>query len=937
MNKLSFKLSLCLLVSLNALNPVHAQDLNLWYNKPAEKWTDALPIGNGRIGAMIYGGVENDHIQFNEETLWTAGPRDYSHPGAAKYLPQIRQLLFEGKQQQAEKLAAEHFMGLLSNSGDREKWLEQVRAIVKNSSNPSNTDFNDSQWKTMKAPAHEGWEAIGFQGLDGAVWMRKTFTLPDNWSGKDVVLDIGKIRDQDFTYVNGVAVGATNDATVGRKYTIPAAVLKKGKNVIAIQVINYYDKGGLVGYKDVSRPLMAYRVGEENDSINLSGDWKYFVQNDQPPMTGRYQADYQPFGDLNVQFPGVTNVKNYRRALNLQDAISKTTYTANGVNYTREYFVSQPAQLLFMHVSANKSGSVNFKASLSSLHKHYVIKKVDSRTISLSLKVRGGVMRGESYLRAVTKGGAVSVSNNEITVSGATEATLLLSAATNYKSFKDVSGNEVLAAKQPLNALKAVNYGMLKTAHSNEYQKYFNTFAIDFGPNKHPEWTTGERLAHFNTDPDPSFMALYMQYSRYLLISSSRPGTNAANLQGIWNDQITPPWGSKYTTNINLEMNYWPAEILNLSALTEPLFKLIDEVKESGTKTAKTQYDAPGWVLHHNTDQWRGTAPINNANHGIWPTGGAWLCHHLWEHYLFTQDKNFLKNRAYPIMKDAALFFNATLVKDPKTGFLISTPSNSPEHGGMVAGPTMDHQIIRDLFLNTVAAASILQTDKSLVDTLSKKYKQIAPNKIGKYGQLQEWMEDKDDTTDKHRHVSHLWGVYPGHEINWENTEDIMKAARQSLLYRGDDATGWSLAWKMNLWARFLDGEHAFTMVKMLLSPSRNGAGSYLNLFDAHPPFQIDGNFGGAAGMAEMILQTQDNTIRLLPAIPAVLSDGHVKGIRARGGFELEYTWKSGKLQSITVFSKAGNKCTLTYGAKTYSFPTVAGRKYMFNGNLEKL
>lgn len=936
MNKLGFTISLCSLLLLQSLNPVLAQDLTLWYNKPAEKWTDALPLGNGRIGAMVYGGVQDDHIQFNEESLWNGGPREYAHPGAAKYLGQIRELLFQGKQAQAEKLAAEHSMGLLSPAGDRAPWFNKVRQIVHTKDNPALPAVDDSKWALMTAPAHDGWESVGFQGLDGAVWLRKSFVLPDSWMGKDLVLDLGKIRDQDFTYVNGVQVGTTDDATVGRKYTVPASALHKGANVIAVQVLNYYDKGGLVGYKDATRPMLVYPAGAEKNAVSLNGSWKYYIQNDEPPLTARYEADYQPFGDLNLRFKGQTQPANYRRELLLNEAVARTTYTAGGVNYTREYLVSQPAQLAAVHLMSGKPGSLNFTASLSSLHKNYVVTRLDDHTIALSLKVRGGVLQGYSVLRAIAKTGKVSIVNNELQVSNASEVTLLLTAATNYKNYKDVSGNAVLAARQPLSNTRMFNYQVFKAAHVKEYQKYFNTFSVNFGRSQQAALPTDERLKQFDEHPDPSFMALYMQYSRYLLISSSRPGTLPANLQGIWNDQMTPPWGSKYTTNINLQMNYWPADILNLSPLTNPLFNMIDELRETGKVTAKVHYNAPGWVLHHNTDLWRGTAPINNSNHGIWMTGAAWLCHHLWEHYLFTRDKDFLKKRAYPAMKEASEFFNAFLIKDPKTGYLISTPSNSPEQGGLVAGPTMDHQIIRDLFANTAAAANILHTDGAFADTLTKKGARIAPNKIGKYGQLQEWMEDKDDTTNKHRHVSHLWAVYPGNEINWQRTPQIMKAARQSLIYRGDEATGWSLAWKMNLWARFLDGEHAFKMVKMLLRPAGEGAGSYVNLFDAHPPFQIDGNFGGAAGMAEMLLQSQDGQLHLLPALPAVLNSGSVQGICARGGFVLDMSWNDGKLSSLTVFAKTGGKCNVVYGNKTLSFTTTAGSRYTFNGSLEK-
>ena len=455
------------------------------------------------------------------------------------------------------------------------------------------------------------------------------------------------------------------------------------------------------------------------------------------------------------------------------------------------------------------------------------------------------------------------------------------------------------------------------------------------GDSRKAALSTTDRLNNFVNGDDPSFAALYVQYGRYLLISSSRPGTRPANLQGIWNDLINPPWGSKYTTNINAQMNYWPAELLNLSPMHEPLFDMISELAVTGKQTAKDHYNAPGWVLHHNTDLWRGTAPINAANHGIWQTGGAWLCQHLWERYLFTQDKNFLRSKAYPIMKEAALFFNSVLVKDPVTGYLISTPSNSPEQGGLVAGPTMDHQIIRALFQHVIEASELLNVDVALRNTLKEKYKQIAPNMIGKHGQLQEWMQDRDDPNNKHRHISHLWGMYPGNEINYDESLAMMNAAKQSLLFRGDEATGWSLGWKINCWARFKDGEHAFTMVKMLLNPVKGGAGSYPNLFDAHPPFQIDGNFGGAAGIAEMLVQSHTKYIDILPALPAAFADGEVKGICVRGGFVMDMKWSAGKLVKLAVRSKTGTDLNLRYNGKVVTVKTKANTVYNFNGALK--
>jgi alpha-L-fucosidase 2 len=926
------------LLVLNA-NLTHAQtDLKLWYKQPAQKWTDALPIGNGRLGAMIFGGVNEDRIQFNEQTLWTGGPRAYEREGAVKYLQPIRQLLFDSKQAEAEALAQERFMGMKSNEAgykaDSTAWFKKTSSNTE----PVAAGFNDSNWKTITLPAANGWETIpGFEGLDGAVWLRTTFNLPANMTGKNMVLSIGRVRDVDLTYVNGKLVGSASN-TVNRKYTIPAGLLHAGENTIAVQVINFFDKGGLTTVKE--KFAVYPEGGNAETGILLKPQWKYWIQDDNPPAYPRYNADYQPFADVYLQFPKQI-VSNYKRDLNISNATAHVSYKANGVTYTREYFSSAPDQVMAIHLTASKPHSITLKALMKSLHKNYITRKVDDHTLALSLKVYGGVLRGVSYLHVQNKGGKVLVTSNNITVTGANEATFYLTAATNFKNYHDVSGNPEAICKKQLTAMAHKSYAAIKADHIKDYQKYFNTFSIDLGKGVNAGLPTDERILKFRETPDPSFITLYTQYGRYLLISCSRPGNGPANLQGLWNDLLTPPWGSKFTTNINLQMNYWPAEVLNLSVCSEPFFSVVDDLAQTGRQTAKEHYGAPGWVLHHNTDEWRGTAPVNASNHGIWVSGGAWLCHQLWEHYLYSQDEYFLKKHAYPEMKGAAEFFVHFLVKDIKTGYLISAPSNSPEHGGLVAGPTMDHQIIRDLFKNCIKASEILGTDKAFADTLRLKYNQIAPNKIGKYGQLQEWMEDKDDTTDTHRHVSHMWGVFPGTDIT-SKTPELLKAAEKSMRYRGDEGTGWSIAWKVNIWARMKEGDHAYMMFTKLLSPAdvssgKEKGGVYHNLFDAHPPFQIDGNFGGAAGLSEMLLQSQGDDIELLPALPSALQNGNIKGICARGGFELNFNWQNGQLKGVQVLSKTGGICHLRYQDKTISVDTQKGKTYRFNADLKQI
>lgn len=927
-------LSLLLFGNVNVIAQGNTQQL--WYKQPAQKWTDALPLGNGRIGAMVYGGVTDDHIQFNEETLWTGKPRDYNRKGAFKYLAQIRQLLFDGKQQEAEALAEKQFMGMQSVGGDREAWVKEVKSGKGIAGNPALPAFDDTNWQKMKVPVYEGWETAGLANVDGAVWFRTQIAIPDHWLGKDLVLDLNRIYNQDLTYVNGHLVGNT-DNNEPRKYTIPAKLIKKGINTIAIQVLNYADKGGILGYKDPTKSIGIYPLGQSTEmAISLNKQWKYKIQNTNTPEVAQYQASYQPFGDLNLHFTlDQTGVSAYKRALDLATAISTTTYNYQGVSYQREYFVSQPDDVLVVHLTADQLKAISFTADLSSVHPTSSVKAVGNNTLILNVQVKDGALKGESRLKAVIKNGAVKTMANKLQVSQADEVTLYLSAGTNFVNAADVSGNPAERNDKVLMGLIDKSFATVKATHMKEYQQYYNRFQVSFGSSANENLPTDERLAKFATSKDAAFAALYMQYGRYLLISSSRPGTQPANLQGIWNDLLTPPWGSKYTTNINLEMNYWPTELLNLQALNEPLFTKIKGLSRAGTNTAKEYYGAKGWVVHHNTDIWNGTAPINASNHGIWVTGSGWLSQHLWEHYLFSQDQAFLRQEAYPLMKGAALFFADFLLKDPKTGWLISTPSNSPENGGLVAGPTMDHQIIRTLFRNCLAAAKVLQINDDFTQCLTEKVAQIAPNQIGKYGQLQEWLTDLDDTASKHRHVSHLWGVYPADDITWDKNKALMQAAQQSLLYRGDEATGWSLAWKINFWARFKEAEHAMKLVKMLIKPAGNGAGSYLNLFDAHPPFQIDGNFGAAAGLAELLVQSHQGYIEVLPALPSEIPDGEIKGLLARGGYELDLKWNEGKLKELKIKATIDGTCELRYGDKHQTLAVKAGGRYKLNGELQ--
>lgn len=768
--------------------PAFAQtDLTLWYKQPAKLWVEALPVGNGRMGAMIFGGVAHERIQFNEQTVWTGAPHDYAHHGAVQYLPQIRRLLFDGKQKEAEDLAMQEFM---------------------------------------------------------------------------------------------------------------------------------------------SEPLR--------------------------------QKAYQAFGDLLLDRPDLpeSEVTGYRRDLNLDTAISSVEYTLRGVTYRREVFASYPAQAVVVRLSASRPGSVAFEATLKSAHDGSRVAVDSAGGIVMSGAVAESAIQFEARLVVETEGGVrATPGDGRIAVRNADSATLILTGATNFKNYQDVSADPAARNAAVLRALRGQSYDALRAAHVQDYQRLFHRVSLDLGTTPAAALPTDERIAAFAADSDPALVALVFEFGRYLMIGSSRPGGQPANLQGLWNESNDPPWDSKYTDNINTEMNYWPAEETNLPECHLPLFDAMQELAVSGAITASEQYGARGWVLHHNFDLWRGTAPINASNHGIWETGGAWLSTHLWEHFLFTGDRQFLRHTAYPLMKGAALFFVDAMVKDPGTGYLITGPSNSPEQGGLVMGPTMDRQIVRALFGDVIAASRILNLDAGLRRQLEEMRPRIAPDQIGRYGQLQEWFEDKDDPKNQHRHVSHLWGVYPGSEITPYGTPGLFKAARQSLIFRGDAATGWSMGWKINLWARFLDGDHAYKILRNLIYPATDKtkttpshAGLFPNLFDAHPPFQIDGNFGATAGITEMLLQSDDPYgtpagltpvetgeaafVTLLPALPSALPKGSVSGLKARGGLEVAIAWRDGKLVKATLKASETKPVKVRYNGKEVSIQAQAGHTYQFGPDL---
>lgn len=748
-------------------------DLTLWYKGPAIEWTEALPLGNGRLGAMVFGGVARERLQLNEDTLYAGAPYQPANPKALAALPEVRKLIFDGKYLEAQEL--------------------------------------------------------------------------------------------------------------------------------------------------IQAQMMA-------DPIR--------------------QVSYQTIGEMWLTFGVSSNASGYRRELDLTRALSTVTYRQGGVTFKRETFISPVDQVLVMRLSADKPGSIDFQLGFETPQAGSVA--IDGvRDIVLSGRNgshagKDGALRFESRVRVMAEGGVQTSGTDELVVKDADSVMIFMAAATNYKSFRDISGDPTAITRAQINAATGKSWDQLYAAHLAEHQRLFNRVSVDFGRTAFADLPTNERIAKSQTHDDPALAALYFQYGRYLLICCSRPGTQPANLQGLWNEKLNAPWGGKYTININTEMNYWPAEPTDLAECVDPLVAMVKDIAITGGETARIMYGARGWVTHHNTDLWRATGPIDAAFYGTWPTGGAWLCLHLWDRYDYGRDTAYLRE-VYPLLKGASQFFIDTLVKDPASGYMVTAPSISPENRhkfgtSICAGPTMDMQIIRDLFSNTLKAAEILKTDKAFRKEISSLRAQLVPNQIGKAGQLQEWKDDWDmEAHDMHhRHVSHLYGAFPSSQITARHTPELANAAKKSLDMRGDLSTGWAIAWRINLWARLGEGDRAHSILKLLLGPDR----TYPNMFDAHPPFQIDGNFGGTSGMTEMLLQSYNDEILILPALPKAWPTGSVKGLKARGGIGLDLAWRGGLPEHLTLRAAKAIKTRLVHGAETLDIALKAGQTVSYGyegGKLTRL